>query len=189
MDHLGFERAHVAGHSARGCITLHLALQVPERVHSLVLLEPALMSVPSPPEVPWALELYRAGDKTTAVETFLRGTCGANCRPILETAVPGAFDQALEDADTFFRHELPALRSWSFGPDDAARVRQPVLAVLGERSDVRFHQRQQLLLEWLPDVQPFTLAGAGHLLHLENPDGLAAGMAAFLARHSIGAAA
>jgi pimeloyl-ACP methyl ester carboxylesterase len=185
MDHLHVQRAHVVGHSASGCIALHLALHAPARVHSLVLLEPALMVVPSPPEVPRALELYRAGDPTAAVETFLRGTCGPGCRPILEAAVPRAFDQALEDADTFFRHELPALRSWRFGREDAARVEQPVLAVLGEKSDVRFHERQRLLLEWLPNVEPFTLTGAGHLLHLENPEGLAAGMAAFLSRHGI----
>jgi pimeloyl-ACP methyl ester carboxylesterase len=62
------------------------------------------------------------------------------------------------------------------------------MAVLGDRSDARFHQRRQLLLEWLPNVEPFTLAGAGHLLYLDNPSGLAAGMATFLARHRIGAA-
>ena len=69
----------------------------------------------------------------------------------------GAVDQALADADTFFDHELPALRQWSFGPEEARRVRQPVLAVVGEKSDARFQQRQKLLLEWLPNVEPFVL--------------------------------
>jgi pimeloyl-ACP methyl ester carboxylesterase len=188
MRYLGFERAHVVGHSASGCIALQIALDVSESVHSLALLEPALMAVPSPPEVPRALELYRAGDTTTAVDTFLRGTCGPHYRAMLEKAIPGAVDQALADADTFFRHELPALRQWSFGPDEARRVRQPVLAVVGEKSDSRFHQRQKLLLEWLPNVEPFVLLGAGHLLHLENPSGMAEGLAAFFARHPLGLA-
>jgi hypothetical protein len=62
---------------------------------------------------------------------------------------------------------------WSFGPNEARRIHQRVLSVLGEHSDPRFHQRQQLLLEWLPHVEPFILAGAGHLLHVEQPTQLA----------------
>lgn len=123
MRHLGIHRAHVVGHSASGCIALQIALDVSDGVHSLALLEPALMAVPSPPEVPRALELYRAGDTRTAIDTFLRGTCGPHYRDVLEKAIPGALDQALTDADTFFGHELPALRQWSFGPDEARRVK------------------------------------------------------------------
>lgn len=187
MRHLGFARAHVVGHSASACIVLQIALDVPEHVASIALLEPALMAVPSPPEVPLALERYRSGDTATAVETFLRGTCGPHYRAVLEKAVPGAVDQALASADTFFGHELPALRHWSFGPDDARRIRCPVLAVVGEKSDSRFQQRQNLLLEWLPNAEPFVLPDAGHLLHLQNPGELAEGLAAFFARHSFGA--
>jgi pimeloyl-ACP methyl ester carboxylesterase len=183
MRHLGIERAHVVGHSASGCIALQIALEVPDGVHSLALLEPALLAVPSPPEVPRALDLYRTGDKSMAVDTFLRGTCGPNYRGVLENAVPGAVDQALAEADTFFSHELPALRQWSFGPDDARRIGQPVLAVIGENSDSRFHQRQKLILEWLPNVEQFVLPGAGHLLHLQNATAMAEGLAAFIARH------
>jgi pimeloyl-ACP methyl ester carboxylesterase len=186
MRFLDVERAHVVGHSASACIALQIALDVPEIVHSLGLLEPALMAVPSPPEVPRALELYRAGDTDAAVDTFLLGTCGAHSGAVLERTVPGAVEQARADAATFFGHELPALRQWSFGPEEARQVTQPALAVLGAQSDSRFHQRQAFLLEWLPNVEPFVLAGAGHLLHLQNPTGLAHGLAAFFVRHPIG---
>src|SRR5262249_27264448 len=89
------------------------------------------------------------------------------------------------DADTFFEQELPALRQWPFGSAEARRLRQPVLAVVGEKSEARFQQRQELLLEWLPNVEPFVLAGAGHLLHLQNPSGMADALAAFFARHPL----
>jgi pimeloyl-ACP methyl ester carboxylesterase len=187
MCHLGIGRAHVVGHSASACIALQIAADVPEIVHSIAVLEPALMAVPSPPEVPQALELYRSGDTRTAVDTFLRGTCGPDARALLEKKLPGAIEQACADADTFFRHELPALRQWSFGPEEARAIKQPVLAVLGENSDSRFRQRQSLLLEWLPNVEPFSLPAAGHVLHLENSRGLAEGLADFFARHPIGA--
>ena len=42
MKHLGIYRAHLAGHSYAGDIALQLAVDAPESVHSLVLLEPAL---------------------------------------------------------------------------------------------------------------------------------------------------
>lgn len=65
-----------------------------------------------------------------------------------------------------------------------------ILSVLGgEHSDPRFHQRQQLLLEWLPHVEPFILAGAGHLLHVEQPTQLANGLSSFFLRHPSGVAA
>ena len=189
MRHLGIGRAHLVGHSASACIALQIAADVADVVHSVAVLEPALMAVPSPPEVPQALELYRSGDTVTAVETFLRGTCGLKARAVLDKKIPGAIEQAVADADTFFRYELPALRQWSFGPEEARAIKQPVLAVLGENSDSRFQQRQKLLLDWLPNVEPFVLTDAGHLLHLENPGGLAEGLAGFFARHPIGAAA
>jgi 3-oxoadipate enol-lactonase len=99
--------------------------------------------------------------------------------------LPGAIEQALADADTFFGQELPALRQWTFGPAEAGRIRQPVLAVVGDKSDSRFQQRQRLLLEWLPNVEPFVLPNAGHLLHLENGAGMAHALASFFARHSL----
>jgi pimeloyl-ACP methyl ester carboxylesterase len=186
---LGYERVHVVGHSASACLAIEMALSAPDSVQSLALFEPALMAVASPPEVPRAIELYRAGDTVAAVDTFLSGTCGPNHRPVLEKMLPNAIEQALANAATFFQHELPALRQWSFGPERARGVHQPVLAVLGERSDSRFHQRQQLLKAWLPHLEEFILPRAGHLLHLENLDGMAVGLASFLARHPISVAA
>ena len=188
MRYLGARRAHVVGHSASACIALQMALDVPGSVHSLTLMEPALLAVPSPPEVPQALGLYRAGDRAAAVETFLRGTCGPQARAVLENAIPDAINRAVADSGTFFGHELPALRQWSFGPDEARRITQPVLAVLGEASDSRFHERHQLILSWLLHAESFVLPGAGHLLHLENRSAFANGLADFLKRHAIEAA-
>jgi pimeloyl-ACP methyl ester carboxylesterase len=144
MRHLGIERAHVVGHSSSANIALQLALDAPEAVHSLALLEPALYSVLSAQTsrvfVGTAVQLYRSDDKAGAVDTFLRGTCGPGYRTVLDQALPGAFDQHVTDADTFFGQELPALQQWSFTPQEARRVTQPVLAVIGAKSQalIRF---------------------------------------------------
>ena len=52
--------------------------------------------------------------------------------------------------------------------------------------DPIWKERQQVLLEWLPNVEPFVLSGAGHLLQIENPRGMAEGLAVFFARHKVG---
>lgn len=199
MRHLGIVRAHIVGHSSSGNIALQLALEAPEMVRSLVLLEPALIAVPTgQPEGGQAmgaslqlgpvLQRYRAGDKAGAVDGFLQGVAGPNYRAVLDEVLPGAFEGAVADADTFFGQELPAVTQWRFSRDDARRITQPVLAVLGAKSSEVspiFAQRQQLLLDWLPNVEPFVLPGANHLLHVQNPRGMAEALASFFARHPL----
>jgi pimeloyl-ACP methyl ester carboxylesterase len=194
MRHLGIERAHVVGHSSSGNVALQLALDAPEAVHSLAILEPALMSVPSAKTarafVGTAVQLYRTGDKVGAIDTFLRGVCGPGYRAVLDQALPGAFEQHVADADTFFGQELPALQQWSFTREDARRIAQPVLAVIGAKSqelDPIWRERQEVLLSWLPNVEPFVLPAATHLLQVQNPRGMAEGLAAFFARHPLSA--
>ena len=66
------------------------------------------------------------------------------------------------DADTFLGAELPALVAWRFTREDARRIDQPVLAVLGAESATLWpgwpevHARLQ---EWLPQAEPFVLPG------------------------------
>ena len=194
MHYVGIERAHVVGHSSSGNVALQLALDAPAAVHSLALLEPALYAVPSAQTsrafVGAAIQLYRTGDKAGAVDTFLRGVCGPGYRTVLDQALPGAFAQHVADADTFFGQELPALQQWSFTREDARRIAQPVLAVIGAKSQERdriWEERQELLLSWLPNVAPFVLPDATHLLQVQNPHGMAEGLAAFFARHPISA--
>ena len=69
--------------------------------------------------------------------------------------------------------ELPALQQWSFTREDAIRITQPALAVLGENTAPTFRERRELLLSWLPNVEPLDLPAATHLLHVQNPDGMA----------------
>jgi pimeloyl-ACP methyl ester carboxylesterase len=190
LQYLGIARAHVVGHSSSGNIALQLALDWPAFVQSLAILEPALMSVPSAATsrafVGTSLQLFREGDKSGAIDTFLQGVCGPGYRASLDQALPGAFEQYVTDSPTFFEQEFPALQQWSFRREDAQRVIRPVLAVVGERSleqNSIWRERQQLLLDWLADVEPFVLPDATHLLQVTNPRAMAERLAAFFARH------
>jgi 3-oxoadipate enol-lactonase len=189
LDHLGIERAHVVGHSSSADMALQLALDAPDAVASLTLMEPALMPVPS--RASWgrsvavpAVERYRAGDRAGAVHMWMRGVAGDDYQESLERMLPRGFAQAVADAPTFFEQELPAVQTWPFGADDAGRIHQPVLAVIGGRSSEVspvWEERQALVLQWLPHAQPFVLEGATHMLHLQNPRGMAEALAAFVA--------
>jgi pimeloyl-ACP methyl ester carboxylesterase len=190
LEALGIDRAHVVGHSYGGVIALQLALDAPELVHSLALLEPALFAVPSGPRLLEAMGpvagLYQAGDKARAVDAFERAVIGPDYRANLDWMVPGGFDQAVADADTLFAQDLPALMEWRFTRDDARGIRQPVLAMLGADSASLwpgFREGYELVREWLPQAEGFVLKGATHGLQMQNPHDAAEALARFFARH------
>ncbi len=192
MRHLGVPCAHVVGHSYGGAIALQLALDAPDVVHSLALLEPALLIVPSAPQFLEAmgpvLQMYDADNKTGAVDGFLQAVMGPQYRNVLDRVLPGAFAQAVADADTFFRIELPALQQWRFTQADAGRITQPVLAVLGADSETLWPgwaEVHQLVQDWLPHTETFVLPGATHALQIMNPWGMAEELASFFARHAL----
>jgi pimeloyl-ACP methyl ester carboxylesterase len=187
---LGIERAHVVGHSSGGAIALQLALDAPEVVDSLVLLEPALLDVPSGSVLMQALapsfQLYEAGKREEAVDSFMRVAIGPRYRSFLDELIPGGYAQSVADADTVFGVELPSLGEWQFTREDAGRITQPVLAVFGSESVkdwVGWAEVQARVQEWMPQAEPFVLAGSNHALEEMDPSGVAAAMAAFLARH------
>ena len=191
MGHLGIGRAHVVGHSAGASIALQLALDAPEVVHSLAVLDPALStetgaSTTVPPFIAQAPAAYAAGDRAGAVDAFMAGVCGPGYRAAVEAGLPaGAFERAVADADGLFRQELPGLRAWRLTEEDAGRIGQPVLVVRGAESPGVFEQRQRWLLERLPLGEGFVLPGAGHLLQVEQPRGMAEALAGFFGRHAI----
>jgi pimeloyl-ACP methyl ester carboxylesterase len=171
MRHLGVPRAHVVGHSYGGVIALQLAIEAPDAVHSLALLEPALFMVPSAPQFTEAmgpvLRMYEAGNKTGAVDRFLQTVVGPEYRGVLDRVLPGAFAQAVAEA---------------------GRITQPVLAVLGADSHTLWEgwvEGHHLVQAWLPQTEAFVLQGATHGLQLIDPRGMAAGLASFFARHPL----
>jgi pimeloyl-ACP methyl ester carboxylesterase len=114
MDHVGWTAAHVVGHSYGALVALQLALDAPDRVASVALLEPAVRGISTSAAVADALQpviaAYRSGDTAGALDAFLVHVCGEGYRDPLERAVPGAFAEALATADHFFQAEMPATR-------------------------------------------------------------------------------
>jgi pimeloyl-ACP methyl ester carboxylesterase len=182
LRHLDLRSVHLVGHSSGALIAMQLALDSPGIVKSLALLESALpIAGQTNPGIVAAVAINQNGSREAAIDTFMRAVAGDYRIPV-ERALPRAFDQAIADAGTFFEHELPAVRAWRFGRDEAQRLRVPVLVVLGGRSDEVspiWRQRHDLLLDWLPGATGFVLPGATHLLHMQNPRALAERLALF----------
>lgn len=192
LRHLGVQRAHIVGHSLGGCIAIQLTLDSPDLVQSLALLEPALMGESTGPAYREALlkgqQRFKEGSREQVVDDFLRSRFGIGYRSILDQVLPGAFEQAIADAETWFETELPGWLDWRFSETEARRITQPVLVVLGSESNElwpRFGETHRLLLERLPHVHGFILPGATHGLQIWNPVGMAEALGDFFVQHPI----
>ncbi len=192
LEHLGVRRAHIVGHSTGASIGAQLALDHPEKVHTLTLLEPTMVSLPLGDAFLKAagpvFETYGGGDHAGAFAVFVSAASGLDwedCRALLERRIPGVVAQSIEDADTFFGVELPALTEWTFGPEEAAAIRKPVLSVIGAETQPLWVEIAEFLRSSLPDVEQCTIEGVGHLLQMQRPEPVAQAMAGFLRRNSL----
>ena len=192
LGHLDVRRTHVAGHSTGAAIALQLAVDRPDIVHTLALLEPTLVGVPSAgaffEKAGPALAAYGSGDRDAAMAGFLSLVCSLDwetCRKVIEKHVPGGVAQAMkvDNVDNFFSSYLPALTAWQFGAEQAASISQPVLSVFGAETERWFMDGHELLHSWFPQVEDCRIKGVGHLLHMQRPEPVARGIAEFFARH------
>jgi pimeloyl-ACP methyl ester carboxylesterase len=186
---LDVEKAHVAGKSYGGAVALQLAVDAPDLVHSLALLEPALLAVPSAAQVAEAVapigRTYAAGDAAAAVDAFMALVWGPSWRDWVERRVPGGGTQGERDAAATFESDLPALQAWRFDAEDAQRVDVPVLLVSGTASGPLFEEIRDLVHAWFPQTEEELLADANHGFPITHPRELATALAAFLRRHPV----
>jgi pimeloyl-ACP methyl ester carboxylesterase len=192
LRHLGVRRAHIAGHSTGAAIGLQLAVDQPDLVHTLVLLEPPLTTAASAgvffDKAGPALAAYRAGNREDAMAKFLSLVSGLDwdtCRSVIEKHVPGGVRQAMKDVDTFFGSYLASLSQWKFSAKQAASIAQPVLSVVGTKTERWFMEGDEMLQAWFSSIETCKIEGVGHLLHMQRADGVLANVGAWLARHPI----
>jgi pimeloyl-ACP methyl ester carboxylesterase len=156
-------------------------------VHTLTLLEAPSVVVPSTAQVVEALQpvgqRFASGDREGATDDFLIAMGGAGYREPLDQTLPGAYAQAVVDADAFFTAEFPALGEWGFSAEEAKRIQAPVLRIHGGDTIPWFAESDELLSEWLPESESATVPGMGHFFPMAAPQQVAETLAAFLARH------
>ena len=195
LDLLEIDRAHVVGHSAGGVIALQLAIDRPERVGSLALLEPALLMVPSAEKLGEklqpAVDHYEAGEPAAGVDAFMSVVAGTEWRDLVSAEVPGGVAQAKADAATFFELELSAVAAWEFDESKVGAIDHPVLYLWGGESGVVmsvediYREGRDHVKSWFPQTEEHYIEGINHALQMQEPQAVAEGIAEFLKRHPL----
>lgn len=187
LRHLGITRAHIAGHSYGGAIALQWALDAPEEVHSLALLEPPLIEGTGYGEmVAYFREMYDRGEREKVLDIYLSSMLGPSYRNVFDKLLPpGAFAQAIAELDTFFLVEFPDLLQWRFGAEDGRHIRQPVLAMTGSESSPLHRGWHDRLRQMVPHAVEMIVPNANHMFQLMNPGAVAEGLAHFFAEHPL----
>jgi hypothetical protein len=54
--------------------------------------------------------MYEKGDKAQAIDGFLDLVGGTRCHNLFDKILPGAFEQAVVDADSLFKIDMPAMK-------------------------------------------------------------------------------
>jgi pimeloyl-ACP methyl ester carboxylesterase len=185
---LGVSEAHVVAHSGGGPIAVQLAIDDPDMVRSMVLLEPALMNATMAAGfhdmITPLIEMHAVRRSADAVDLWMSAG-NADWKALIEQRIPGAAAQAIADAAGTFDFDLRAMRVWDFDAVGASRISQPVLYVTGTRSGHRpniaamFQNAvQQTRAEAIPD--------ADHIALMTDPSAVAAVVAVYLHRQPTG---
>lgn len=187
LEAKGIPRAHIVGLSYSGAVGMQLAADAPDAVHSLTLIEPPPVHVPSAPEFRAANERLfaarHARGPEVALDEFLTRVIGPDWRTDMERHVPGSAEQTRRDARTFFDVDLPALLEWRFSAQDATRIRCPILHIGGSNSGPWFAEVRRLVLDWFPGAEDVVVAGADHSLAITHTGQVAEAIDSFLRRH------
>jgi pimeloyl-ACP methyl ester carboxylesterase len=177
LDHLGIERAVLAGMSQGGFIAMRAALTVPDRVRGLVLID-----TQSGLEDPEVLPLYRALHD----EWVANGPAGV--QEVVGSLIfgPGVdpgpwYDKWGAMDPTTFTAPFNALVDRDELTDRLGEITQPTLIIHGTADAAIPIWRAEQLRDGIPGTHELVLVeGAGHAANMSDPDLVNAAMTSFV---------
>ena len=184
LDRITVARAHVAGLSMGGGIALQFALDFPERVSSLVLVDSALPGFDYSPEFAGAIEELVAavgaeGPRAAFERLWLTHPLFDGVRRF-----PERFDlirtMALKYAAADHVDEMPYTPPARQAVDRLAEVRAPTLVLVGELDIPDFQIIAEVLAGNIAGARLQVIADSGHVPPLEQPQAFNRALLGFL---------
>lgn len=184
MDQQSLSSASVLGHSMGGKVAMLSALQAPERVSDLVVVDIAPVAA-GQDHLPYiramqSIDLEGLSRRETASEMLAEAIPDPGLRQFLL--------QNLERDDDGFRwrinlsalaSNMPALHDFPLENGEAS-YEGPALFVRGEKSDYVPERHYPVIRKHFPAAEIATVDGAGHWLHAEKPQTFAETVKPFL---------
>jgi pimeloyl-ACP methyl ester carboxylesterase len=189
MDHLGIERATLAGHSLGGLVAADAALHEPLRVERLVLISSAgLFQMPLPFQ--WvARTIMRPGLVAPALERNARRLLEKRVFEERNEKVERFIEQSVTRPDPRFVRDLARVM-WSLRKDltsyhlfdEVQRLTMPTLVIYGGRDRLLPTKAVPTWAGKLPAGELEVIERCGHMPIIEKPEQVVARMTSFLAR-------
>lgn len=163
LEELGIEAASVYGHSIGAPIALDLALRRPELVHSVILHDPAMMSVLGDPGAVMAVvgpvieQGMKAGGPEAAADAFYRFAAGS----AIEALEPETYERMKACGGVLFGVEFESLSGWKPEEEALKRNRVPALILSGAESPPFFSEAGEWLAQRLGSAVEAVPGGHG----------------------------
>lgn len=180
---------HVIGHSFGATVALRLAMEQPDKVLTLTLIEPVLFSITRYSDLAVfdafvarmtpRLEAMTRGDYLAAAEHFIQDWGGGTPWADLSDRQKAQFARQMTliaASDPVLTRDTPGLTA----PGRLEAVACPVLMLRGAKSPPIIAAIQRALAARLPMATQEQVAGAGHMLPMTHPGPVAQAIAAHL---------
>ena len=176
LDAAGARSAKLVGHSMGSLIALETAARHPEKVSSLSLIGTAATMTVGPD----LLKAAEANDTASIDMVAIWGLGFAaelggslapglwmhqGARRVLQKCAPGVL-----------YNDLNACNAYQDALHSAAQIKVPVTVILGERDMMTPARAGKALAAAIPHARTIVLAGAGHMMMVEQPDALLAAL-------------
>jgi 3-oxoadipate enol-lactonase len=183
LDHLGVGHAVLAGLSFGGRVVLQAAVTAPERVRGLALLDAVLDGVPWDRQSQAAAGLARDMARTRGLAAgraaWLAHPLFAAARNRPEVTGRLAAMVAAYPGQHWIGHD-PHEQAGPRLIDVLEELAMPVLVMVGENDVPGFREMSAVLARRIPGVRYHVVAGAGHMVNMEQPAAVNEVLARFL---------